>query len=189
MLRKIASNIPKCRRHQQLADSFRFLSTSSEENVWEDPWKHAVPKKEETYTSFEEVNVDWKLVERLLPRDLIPEPPTNQKVTPSGWRPPKDPVPDLPYFIKRTRFHLPAVYLSRKRDQLDVRTMQYEYKELVTLKNVYGDVFAAEKDLKEFLEQRLGHPVGIFANELQGRIVVCGADMTDIEAFVFEKGF
>ncbi|CAD5231477.1 unnamed protein product [Bursaphelenchus xylophilus] len=172
-----------------LQSCYSASSTTSEEKPWEDPWKHAVPKKEETYTTFEEVPVDWRLVEQLLPPEVIPEPPNVQEITPSGWRPPRDPVPDLPYYIKRDRFHLPCLHLSRKRDQLNVKTMQHEYRELVTLRGVYGDVFACERDLKEFLENRLGHPVAIFANELQSRIVVCGADMTDVEAFVFEKGF
>lgn len=75
--------------------------------------------------------------------DKIPDPPTSQEVTPSGWRPPREPVPDLPYYIRRNRFHLPALYLSRQRDQLNPATMQFEYKELVTLKGVYGDCFVS----------------------------------------------
>ena len=36
---------------------------------------------------------------------------------------------------------MPELYLERRRDQLDTKTMKYEYVELVTLRNVFGDVF------------------------------------------------
>jgi hypothetical protein len=51
--------------------------------------RHSIFLEPKTYTDFEEVPVNWKNVERLLPVELIPEMPKTQEITPSGWRPPK----------------------------------------------------------------------------------------------------
>lgn len=110
-----------------------------------------------TYTDFKEADVDWSYVERLMPPKVIPEMPKDTGVTPSGWRPPQgsyicflksdgrntDPAPNLPYFIRRTRYHLPALFLERRRDQLNPKTMDFEYVELVSLKQIYGDIFVS----------------------------------------------
>ncbi|KAI6186876.1 hypothetical protein M3Y98_00180900 [Aphelenchoides besseyi] len=171
--------------------SCRLNSSTSrtEEPLWKDPFKHALPPKQETLTEFEEAPVDWKYVERLLPPELIPEMPKVDQPTPSGWRPPKDPTPDLPYYIKRSRHHMPQLHLERRRDKVNPKTMMYEYIELVTLKGVYGDLFACEKELKEFLEERAKQPIATHVDELQGRVKVRGADRSLLEAFVYEKGF
>lgn len=101
--------------------------------------------------------VDWKYVERLFPPELIPEMPKTQEITPSGWRPPKglyfkyhtftfcclDPAPNLPYYIRRSRYHMPELYLERRRDQLNPTTMLYEYVEVVALRGIFGDLFAS----------------------------------------------
>lgn len=54
-----------------------------------------------------------------------------------------DPAPNLPYYIRRSRYHLPALYLERRRDQVNPKTMLYEYVELVTLRGIFGDVFVS----------------------------------------------
>lgn len=117
-----------------------------------------------------------------------------------------DPPPDLPYYIRRSRYHMPQLYLERRRDQLNPKTMLYEYVEMVKLRGVYGDVFvstpfpekptpqrtpfqACERDLKQFLETKLGQPVATQADEIQGRIRVRGADRSLVEQFVYEAGF
>ncbi|KAK0410163.1 hypothetical protein QR680_004986 [Steinernema hermaphroditum] len=188
----LASRVP--RFAQRLAFGVRHCSTQkvAEKPItkyWEDPWKHALPEQKKTYTEFKEIPVDWSYVDRLMPLETIPEMPKNCGVTPSGWRPPMDPPPELPYYIRRRRDHLPPLYLERRRDQLDPKTMEYKYVELVTLNSVTGDVFACEQDLREFLEAELGHPVATHVDELKGRIKVKGAERSLLERFVFEKGF
>lgn len=49
------------------------------------------------------------------------------------------------YFIKRLANHLPPLFLERRRDELNPKTMDFEYVELVTLKNIYGDIFVKIK--------------------------------------------
>lgn len=98
------------------------------------------------------MSVDWKYVERLLAPELIPEMPKTKEITPSGWRPPQgfstnliyllvsDPAPDLLYYIRRSRYHLPELFFERRRDQLNPKTMLYEYVEVVALRGIFGDI-------------------------------------------------
>ncbi|VDM42690.1 unnamed protein product [Toxocara canis] len=161
----------------------------NEEPLWENPWKHALNQQEETLTGFEEVPVDWKYVERLMPHKVIPDVPEHSSYpTPSGWKPP-NPSPDLPYYVGRSRKHTLPLFLETRRDKLDPTTMEFEYVELVVLRNVHGDVFACERDLREFLERELNHPVATNVDELKGIIRVKGADRTLLEKFLFDAGF
>lgn len=124
-------------------------SASSTEQPWKDPWKHAVSKQskccslfvllfyisnyyfiflDETYTDVEELKIDWKYVERLMPIETIPKVPHHEKYpTPSGWQPPRSNfnyvlikfslalAGELPYFVERRRDHLFPLYLERRR--------------------------------------------------------------------------
>ncbi|KAI6189597.1 hypothetical protein M3Y97_00025500 [Aphelenchoides bicaudatus] len=188
MIRLLNSRLLSSLKRQAFISS-RLSSSSAndpnvEEPVWKDPFKHALPKEEKTFTDYEEVPVNWSYVDRLFAPELIPEMPKTQEVTASGWRPPKDPVPDLPYYIRRSRYHLPELFLERRRDQLNPKTMLYEYVEVVALRGIFGDLFACEQDLKQFLEAKVEHPVATYIDELKGVIKVRGADRSLIELFM-----
>ncbi|KAE9548397.1 hypothetical protein FO519_008391 [Halicephalobus sp. NKZ332] len=154
----------------------------SSERPWENPWEEALERKK-TYTEFKEVQVDWDYIQRLIPKETIPPMPMGPGPYPSGWQPPKDPAPELPYFIKRNRYHLPSLYLERRRDQLNPDTMDFEYVEIVTMKDISGDIFECEKDLKKFVEDEVGHPIGTFVDELKGIIKIRGAPRHVLEEF------
>ncbi|VDP10835.1 unnamed protein product [Soboliphyme baturini] len=159
---------------------------------WENPWLYALgpPKPPPKYTEVVESKEEFRWVERLYPISVIPPVPQHKVYpTPSGWVPPKDPPPDLPYLVRRTRFHTFPVYLETRRDMLDFETMEFNYVELVILKRIEGDVFACEKDLATFLQAKLGHPVGTHVNEAQGKIRVKGADRSLVEQFLIASGF
>ena len=191
MLRLFAG-VPRvvARASRAASSNASAAGASKDDQPWLDPWKHALPPKVETSTSFEEVAIDWKEVEALLPRDVVPPVPHHDTYpTPSGWRPPKDPPPSLPYYVGRTRMHTFPLYLSRRRDLLNETTLDFDYVELVELKNVEGDVFACEAELRAYLEASLAHPVATHVDELKGRIRVKGADRSLLEQFLYEKGF
>ncbi|KAL7978336.1 hypothetical protein Chor_014875 [Crotalus horridus] len=58
------------------------------------------------YPGIVESTEEYKFVERLIPPTTVPVPPKHdQYPTPSGWRPPQDLPPDLPYFVRRSRMH------------------------------------------------------------------------------------
>ncbi|KAL3093112.1 hypothetical protein niasHT_022562 [Heterodera trifolii] len=156
--------------------------------LWKDPYKHAMPEQKNTFSEFREAKVHWEYVRRLLPRRLIPEIPKNaaEGVTPSGWRAPREKAPNLPYYIRRKANHLPSIFLERRRDELNPKTMDFEYVELVILTGIDGDVFACERDLRAYCEKRLGHPIATHVDELKGKIKISGVDRTIVEQFVYD---
>ncbi|EGT43575.1 hypothetical protein CAEBREN_08777 [Caenorhabditis brenneri] len=170
-----------------------FFSTSTvnrTEKLWENPWKYAVPEKTKTLATVQEVPVDWSFVERLMPIEIVPEVPKHESYpTPSGWTPPTDAGKTHPYYVRRRPDHLLPLYLERKRDLLNEKTLDFDYVELVIVRNVDGDVFACEQDLRSFLEEKLGHPVASHVDELKGRIKIKGAPRGLIEQFFYSKGF
>ncbi|KAK6016627.1 hypothetical protein OSTOST_17888 [Ostertagia ostertagi] len=100
-----------------------------------------------------------------------------------------DPPPNLPYYVRRRRDHTLPLYLSRKKDLLNEETLDIDHVELVIMKEIEGDVFACESDLREFLETELGMPVATHVDELKGRITIKGADRSLVEKFLFSRGF
>uniref|UniRef100_A0A3Q3ME32 Large ribosomal subunit protein mL49 n=1 Tax=Mastacembelus armatus TaxID=205130 RepID=A0A3Q3ME32_9TELE len=65
---------------------------------------------EETRTGFLESTEEYGFVERLIPPSRIPAPPKRVGPSPSGWTPPADSPPPLPYMIRRSRMHNIPVY-------------------------------------------------------------------------------
>lgn len=47
------------------------------------------------------------------------------------------------YYIRRRHDHLLPLYLERKRDLLNEKTLDFDYVELVTIRNVDGDIFVS----------------------------------------------
>uniref|UniRef100_A0A914I5R0 Large ribosomal subunit protein mL49 n=1 Tax=Globodera rostochiensis TaxID=31243 RepID=A0A914I5R0_GLORO len=171
------------------SDATDRKETGAEEPQWKNPYKHALPEQKSTYSNFREATVRWDYVRRLLPHRLIPEIPrdfSDGGVTPSGWRAPRETAPNLPYYIGRKANHLPGIYLERRRDELNPKTMDFEYVELVILTGIDGDVFACERDLRAYLEKRLGYPIATHVDELKGKIRIKGADRTLVEQFVYD---
>ncbi|CAB3397241.1 unnamed protein product [Caenorhabditis bovis] len=169
---------------------FSKSSIRNNEKPWENPWQQALPGKGKTLPTVSEINVDWSYVERLMPIEVVPEVPKHEKYpTPSGWIPPTDVGKTHSYFVKRRRDHLLPLYLEKKRDLLNEKTLDFDYVELVTIKNIDGDVFKCDSDLRSYLENKLGHPVGTHVDELKGRIKVKGAHRALIEQFCYSKGF
>uniref|UniRef100_A0A0N5CD45 Large ribosomal subunit protein mL49 n=1 Tax=Strongyloides papillosus TaxID=174720 RepID=A0A0N5CD45_STREA len=165
-----------------------FKRTNSTK-LWEDPWKHAIPEQTKTYTGVAEANIDWSLVERLMPLETIPPMPDISGYSPSGWKAPSKEFNGLPYAVSRRRDHMLPLYLERRRDKLNEKTMDYEYVEIVTMKQISGDIFACEKDLKQYLEEKVSHPVATSVDELKGIIKVKGADRSVLEQFLYDNGF
>ncbi|VDO50373.1 unnamed protein product [Brugia timori] len=166
--------------------------TTSSGEVWDDPWQAAISKTvilEHTRSKAVEISVDWKYVERLMPKKLIPDVPNHDTYpTPSGWRPPK-PRPDLTFYVERNRDHLLPLYLETRRDQLDPKTLEFEYVELVLVKGIHGDIFECEKKMREYLEEYLHHPIATHVDELKGFIRIKGADRAVVEQCLYDFGF
>ncbi|KAM3718026.1 putative 39S ribosomal protein L49 [Dirofilaria immitis] len=142
---------------------------------------------EQTRSEAVEISIDWKYVERLLSRKLIPDVPKHDKYpTPSGWRPP-NPRPDLTFYVERNRDHLLPLYLETRRDQLDPKTLEFEYVELVLVKKIHGDVFECERKMREYLEEYLQHPIATHVDELKGFIRI--KDIIFVSKMISQKIF
>ncbi|KYO27847.1 39S ribosomal protein L49, mitochondrial [Alligator mississippiensis] len=124
---------------------------------------------------------DYKWVERLIPPTRVPEPPKHEHYpTPSGWSPPRDPPPELPYFVRRSRMHNIPVYT-------DITTGN---RKMTLIRKIEGDIWALEGEVKEFLAQLLGKtPPPTQVNELTSTIRIKGYFDAEIKAWLLDKGF
>ncbi len=77
---------------------------------------------------------EFKFVEKILPSELVPEPPAHEVYpTPSGWVPPNPKLSSrLSYAVLRTRFHNFPIYpLTREGGS----------RKLVRIKFIEGDIW------------------------------------------------
>ncbi|KAG8192603.1 hypothetical protein JTE90_017170 [Oedothorax gibbosus] len=144
-------------------------------SVPQDIWAETGDPK---YTKTEEVKGRWGYVERLFPKLRIP-PPLNA-TSPTGWRAPAEQVPDLPYFVERSKNHMLPVYENRV----------YKDRVLVTqVDTVKGDIWVFEQDLKQFLQKELGKKVETHVNEIACFVNVKGSHVELIKGWLYDKGF
>ncbi|KAL7673497.1 hypothetical protein ACOME3_008352 [Neoechinorhynchus agilis] len=126
----------------------------------------------------------WKYVERVIPNELVPDPPQHsQYPTPSGWFPPeKTHLSDqCPYLVRRTRFHQMPIY--------DYSTID-EHVPCVRIRKIEGDVWRMRDDLKTFLDAALNETNEIQVDEIRRCLVIRGNYHHDlIFEFLKQKGF
>jgi large subunit ribosomal protein L49 len=92
-------------------NQLKYLSTRYNN---EKPEQQSIPSRPLDWKSFQLTNVveskeEFKYVEKLLPIQVVPEPPKHDSYpTPSGWIPVNpEKSSKLPYHIFRTRFYTP----------------------------------------------------------------------------------
>lgn len=120
-------------------------------NPEEEPFSSIYIGNEQTeggrqYTDVKDVTSPelWQFVERLARIRIAPEVRRRKKDEPierlpSGFIPPPEEAPDLPYFVPRTRNHLLPVYYNLSSDPEDCYTL---------IRNVTGDLWKLEEDLR-----------------------------------------
>ncbi|XP_053417017.1 39S ribosomal protein L49, mitochondrial [Nycticebus coucang] len=130
-------------------------------------------------TFVESVN-EYQFVERLLPPTSIPKPPKHEHYpTPSGWQPPRDPPPDLPYFVRRSRMHNIPVY----------KDITHGNRQMTVIRKVEGDIWALKKDVEDFLSPLLGKTPITQVNEVTGTLRIKGYFDEQLKVWLLEKGF
>ena len=79
---------------------------------------------------------EFKHVLKLLPLEIVPEPPEHASYpTPSGWQPPNyEKAKRLPYAVLRTRFQNFPIYLEER---------EGGSRKLVRIKNIQGDIWVS----------------------------------------------
>ncbi|XP_013410396.1 probable 39S ribosomal protein L49, mitochondrial [Lingula anatina] len=122
---------------------------------------------------------EWKYVERLLPKDTIPDPPDHR--TPSGWVPPAENIAGkYPYCISRTKNHMYPVYYQEDKDKRHLTKIRY----------ITGDVWAFEADLRAHLEKmNPGKIILTRVFETAGIVHVKGIYLEHVTKFLLDRGF
>ncbi|XP_041353593.1 39S ribosomal protein L49, mitochondrial-like [Gigantopelta aegis] len=124
---------------------------------------------------------EFKYVEKLLPKLTVPDPPQHGSYpTPSGWVAPTASSTTHPYFIKRTKNHMFPVYLE---------TSHAGTRQLVKIKQVEGDIWAFEADLRSHLEQVTGKSVFTRVHEVSRYVQVKGLHLEEVSKLLLQKGF
>uniref|UniRef100_F1MQ25 Large ribosomal subunit protein mL49 n=1 Tax=Bos taurus TaxID=9913 RepID=F1MQ25_BOVIN len=132
------------------------------------------------YPRFLESVDEYRFVERLLPPTSIPKPPKHEHYpTPCGWQPPRDPPPNLPYFVRRSRMHNIPVY----------RDITHGNRQMTVIRKVEGDIWALQKDVEDFLSPLLGKTPITQVNEVTGTLRIKGYFDHQLKAWLLEKGF
>lgn len=132
------------------------------------------------YPSFVESVDEYQFVERLLPPTSIPKPAKHERYpTPSGWQPPRDVLPNLPYSVRRSRMHNLPVYTD----------ITHGNRQMTVIRKVEGDIWALQKDVEDFLSPLLGKTPITQVNEVTGTLRVKGYFDQQLKAWLLERGF
>ncbi|OQV21696.1 putative 39S ribosomal protein L49, mitochondrial [Hypsibius exemplaris] len=146
--------------------------------------KFKPPDPNQTYTPVVESADEFRFVDRLLGRDVVPKIPEKslkEYPTPSGWIPPAPVPPQLPYFIARTRFHNLPVYLH---------VVEHSTRKLTQVAKVQGDIWMLEKELVHFLRQHaFDGLVASQVSEVNRWIRIKGNYVEQVKEFLLAKGF
>uniref|UniRef100_A0A8P4K0P5 Large ribosomal subunit protein mL49 n=1 Tax=Dicentrarchus labrax TaxID=13489 RepID=A0A8P4K0P5_DICLA len=116
---------------------------------------------------------------RLIPPSRVPAPPKHAGVTPSGWTPPADSPPPLPYMIRRSRMHNIPVYTDLTNGS----------RKTTLVRKVEGDIWALEKDVKQYLEKLTGKELPTQVNEVTMTLRVKGHFDLELKEWLASKGF
>ncbi|KAJ4934442.1 hypothetical protein JOQ06_007237, partial [Pogonophryne albipinna] len=115
-------------------------------------------------TVISESTEEYKFVERLIPPSRVPTPPKHAGPAPSGWTPPADTPPPLPYMIRRSRMHNIPVYTD----------LTHGSRKTTLVRKVEGDIWALENDVKQYLKEVVGKELPTQVNEVTMTLKVKG---------------
>ncbi|XP_053998532.1 probable 39S ribosomal protein L49, mitochondrial [Hylaeus anthracinus] len=123
---------------------------------------------------------EWEYVTRLLPPTVVPVPPLEEKVLPSGWKPPTVKPGTYPYHIQRSKNYMQSVYLS-----ITFRGMRRQ----TIIRRIEGDIWQLESELRDYLTKETGRLLGVRINELVGEIRFRGDFVSLVKRWMDSKGF
>lgn len=135
------------------------------------------------YTKYE-VSKDpeeWKFVENLLPKKIIP-PPKYEANLPSGYKPATVEPGKYPYYVKRSRNHMLPVYLDRRKRHNERRTK---------ILHISGDIWKLHDSLQRHLG-KIYPKEPMFAskvNEVYSQIIFRGDYYEAVCKFFYDRGF
>ncbi|KAI8115409.1 putative 39S ribosomal protein L49, mitochondrial [Lucilia cuprina] len=126
---------------------------------------------------------EWKYVERLLPKKVVPKIEPKAEY-PSGWKPPSvglHNIDKVEYFVARSRNHMIPVYLE----------VTYRGQRRVTVvKHVQGNIWQLEKELRQLVEKaRDGKLCATRVNEMSGQVRIHGDYVDIVREYLKSKGY
>ncbi|XP_034001510.1 39S ribosomal protein L49, mitochondrial [Trematomus bernacchii] len=136
-----------------------------------------LPENKKTVIS--ESTEEYKFVERLIPPSRVPTPPKHAGPAPSGWTPPADTPPPLPYMIRRSRMHNIPVYTD----------LTSGSRKTTLIRKVEGDIWALENDVKQYLKEVVGKELPTQVNEVTMTLKVKGHFDSELKQWLASKGF
>ncbi|XP_077368077.1 large ribosomal subunit protein mL49 [Festucalex cinctus] len=128
---------------------------------------------------FQESTEEYHFVERLIPPSRVPSPPKHSGPTPSGWVPPAETPPSLPYMIRRSRMHNIPVYTD----------LTHGNRKMTLVRKVEGDIWALENDVKRYLKDVTGDELPTQVNEVTMTLKVKGHFEKELKEWLASKGF
>uniref|UniRef100_A0A8C5WLQ0 Large ribosomal subunit protein mL49 n=1 Tax=Leptobrachium leishanense TaxID=445787 RepID=A0A8C5WLQ0_9ANUR len=131
------------------------------------------------YPGIIESREEYHFVERLIPPTRVPDPPKHTDIRPSGWIPPKDQKPDLPYVVRRSRMHNIPVYTD----------ITHGNRQMTVIRKIEGDIWCLENEVREFLMQLTGKTPPTQVNEIARSIRIKGYYDKELRTWLTEKGF
>nr|XP_019964112.1 PREDICTED: 39S ribosomal protein L49, mitochondrial [Paralichthys olivaceus] len=134
---------------------------------------------EEKKSGIIESTEEYSFVERLIPPSRVPAPPKHAGPTPSGWTPAADSPPPLPYMIRRSRMHNIPVYTD----------LTNSNRRTTLVRKVEGDIWALEKDVKQYLKTVTGKELPTQVNEVTKTLRVKGHFDKELKEWLAGKGF
>lgn len=126
-----------------------------------------------------ESTAEYEFVERLIPPSQVPAPPKHAGPAPSGWCPPAETPPPLPYMIRRSRMHNVPVYTD----------LTCGNRKTTLVRKVEGDIWALERDVRQHLKQVTGRDLPTQVNEVTMTLKVKGHFDAELKEWLVSKGF
>ncbi len=134
---------------------------------------------------------EWKFVERLLPKKLVPQIPNRDRY-PSGFQPQKltaeEALEKHGYFVGRTKNHMLPVYMRtvfvpERAGHVDSNRMF-----LTTIKKADGNLYKLRKDIDSFLMDRYRREFIGQVAELTQSVTFRGDLEDEVKEFLLQKG-
>ncbi|KAJ3586527.1 hypothetical protein NHX12_012924 [Muraenolepis orangiensis] len=138
-----------------------------------------VAASEQTRHVIQESTEEYQFVERLIPPTRVPTPPAHGGPAPSGWAPPSDQPPALPYTVRRSRMHNIPVYTD----------ISHGNRKTTLVRRVEGDIWALNRDVQQHLKEVTGKDRPTQVNEVTMSIRVKGHYDKEIKDYLLQKGF
>ncbi|XP_018330204.1 probable 39S ribosomal protein L49, mitochondrial [Agrilus planipennis] len=172
----MASYYQNLQQISKLTTNFLSLVQKRQSTYYSSPLLSEIGKVKVKY-SVSKSPEEWKYVERLLPPLTVPEPVPKETYL-SEWRPQLNECLKEKYFIQRTKNHMIPVYL---------KIGQHGIRKVTIIKNIKGDIWALEQELRDFLQKETPKPLRSQVNEFAAYIRIYGDYVNAIKYWLTEK--